>query len=138
MKKIVIAFLIFSISVHKNLGQTNDKDINWSYPYIKTDTISEYCYGHRITDYHRNLENFNDTSVKIWAKKQNELFDTVIHNINYHDSLYHKIEKMKMLRKRWSNFPRVVGNRYFYAFGYFKDNDIERLAYTDCLFMVSV
>jgi len=133
VKKFLIFLLPLTFVTQSIFSQISDKNGNWQYTVIKPDTAIDFYFGQKVIDPYRNLENFDDTVVKAWTKKQNEFYDTIIHSITNCTLLDTEMGKLKKLRKKWASFPRIVGTRFFYPFGFFNDNDIERLGYADSL-----
>jgi len=133
MKKNFILFFVLILTSLKGSAQTTEKNKFWPYPLIKSDSTVDYYFGKKVIDPFRNLENVQNEPVKAWMKKQNELYDSIIHNITNRDSLAKEIGAMQQKRKKWADSPRPVGNRIFYTVGYFNDQDIERLVYMDSL-----
>jgi prolyl oligopeptidase len=133
--KALFCFLI-SIAIFQNyIFSKEPVDVkHWNYPVINADTAIDYYYGKKVIDPFRNIENIDDSIVKLWMHEQNKLYDTIIHSISYRDSLYKKMQGMKEKRKQWTDFIRSTENRIFFATGYYlDDNDIERLVYTDSI-----
>jgi prolyl oligopeptidase len=133
MKKYSIFLIILVLSTQRIFTQTIEIKKKWPYPIFKSDTAIDYYFGKKVIDPFRNLEDLNNPQVKSWIKYQNELYDTIIHSITNRNQLDVEIENFKKIRKKWADFPRIVNNRLFYPFGFFEDDDIERLGYTDSI-----
>jgi prolyl oligopeptidase len=128
MRNILASFFFFLFINQGIISQISSK--NRHYPKITHNTTIDNYFGKKVIDPYRNLENFDDTTVMAWVRKQNELYDTIIHNITSREILDAEMDTLADMRKRWASFPRMAGKRYFYPYGSMNE-DIERLGYTD-------
>jgi prolyl oligopeptidase len=128
-------FLLFTIVISLKIcySQESEKNKKWNYPILKPDTSIDYYFGKKVIDPFRNIEDIENEQVKIWIKKQNELYDTIIGNITNHDRLNKEILAMWEKKKKWANYPRIGGNRTFYIIGNIDNQEIESLVYIDSL-----
>jgi len=133
MKKVILILYLFSCYTINIYCQIQEKSKAWNYPFIKPDTAKDFYFGKKVIDPFRNIENFENNQIKSWIYGQNKLFDTIINNIAFHDTLRKEAKEIMKKRKRWAGFPRVIGNRAFYTIGNMNDNDIERLVHSDSL-----
>src|ERR1035437_6808737 len=131
MKLHLFFLFIILVAAQKSFGQNQKKTLNRNFPVLKSDTVVDYYFGKKIIDPFRNLENSEHEVVKAWLKVENELYDSIIHNISNRDTLNKELEDQQKRRKKWADYPRLADNRFFYATGFYNDNEIERIVYTD-------
>jgi prolyl oligopeptidase len=119
------------ISVQPLLSQSIKPIRNWEYPEINTDSSIEYYFNKKVIDPYQNLENIENIKFSPWIEKQNKMYDTIIHSITAYKRLEKEMDEIIKIKNKWIYFPRIVGNRFFYGYGFFNDSDIERLGYSD-------
>jgi prolyl oligopeptidase len=130
MKYRILYSFFFLLPGIELLAQNFDANV-WKYPIIKQSTSIEYYFGKKLIDPYCQLEDLENTNVKSWLKAQNEFYDTIIHNISYHDTLKSEIKEMRKRQNTWESYPKISGSHVFYSFGFTDDNDVERLGYID-------
>jgi prolyl oligopeptidase len=116
MRNIIIILLILSFAgcnrQKSSPGFTNS-DL-WKYPVTKTVDQSDTYWGVTYKDPYRWLEDFKDSSVVTWFKKQAELTNSIMNKISGRDELIAEWKKLDKLQPPSFNWPIKENGRFFY------------------------
>ena len=99
-------------------GQKNSpgskNSAQWNYPLTRKVDSSNTYWGETYKDPYRWLENFKDTTVVEWFKKQAILTDSVMNRITGRDELRAEWKKLDNLQPPSYNLPDRENGRVFY------------------------
>jgi len=110
-----ILFILFLIGCNGQKNRPgNENSARWNYPITHTVDSSNTYWGVTYKDPYRWLENFKDSAVVKWFKKQAMLTDSVMNRITGRDELRAEWKKLDNLQPPTYYLPDRENGRVFY------------------------
>ena len=110
---ILFIYLLIGCDGQKNKSNSESSS-KWNYPLTRIVDSSNTYWGVTYKDPYRWLENFKDSSVVHWFKKQALLTDSIMNRITGRNELRAEWKKLDNLQPPVYTFPDKEKNRYFY------------------------
>jgi prolyl oligopeptidase len=110
---ILFIYLLIGCDGQKNKSNSESSS-KWNYPLTRIVDSSNTYWGVTYKDPYRWLENFKDSSVVHWFKKQAALTDSIMNRITGRNELRAEWKKLDNLQPPVYTFPDKEKNRYFY------------------------
>jgi prolyl oligopeptidase len=112
---ILFIYLLIGCNGQKNKSNSNsESSSNWTYPLTRIVDSSNTYWSVTYKDPYRWLENFKDSSVVKWFKKQAILTDSVMNRITGRDALKEEWKKLDNLQPPTYYLPDRENGRVFY------------------------
>lgn len=112
---IFILFILLLIGCNGQKNSTGSKNTSqWNYPLTRMVDSSNTYWGVTYKDPYRWLENFKDSAVVKWFKKQAMLTDSVMNRITGRNELRAEWKKLDNLQPPSYNLPDRENGRVFY------------------------